>query len=82
MTQEYRFVPADQVLEATSATCATLTPLIRARIRQLASGEVLEVLSDDPSARDGISAWCRLTGNELVGEHESPDGVRYYVRKK
>ena len=38
--------PADAVLDAPGSSCANLTPLIRARIRDLESGQVLEVRSE------------------------------------
>jgi len=46
--------------------CIDLTPLIAKAMRDLQPGEVLEVHTDDPAARVGVPAWCRLTGNRLV----------------
>jgi TusA-related sulfurtransferase len=46
--------------------CIDLTPLIAKTMRDLQAGEVLEVRTDDPAARVGVPAWCRLTGNRLV----------------
>jgi len=63
--------------------CATLTPIIAARIRQLPSGQVLEVISDDPTARSGLAAWSRLTGNPMVAiVEDAPGRTRYYLRRK
>ncbi len=74
---------AQSVLDATGATCATLTPLVKARIRELTSGDILEVRSDDPAAREGMPAWSRLTGNELLAVVvDDPDHTRFYLRKK
>ena len=74
---------ADAVLDAPGSSCATLTPLIRARIRELASGQVLEVRSDDPAAREGVPAWSRLTGNPLEAVVEDDaDRTRFYLRRK
>lgn len=52
--------------------CIDLTPLIAHTMRELQPGDVLEVHTDDPAARVGVPAWCRLTKNPLV--HTSPDG--------
>ena len=72
-----------ELLHAEGETCATLTPLIRAKMRELESGSVLEVRTDDPSAREGIPAWSRLTGNELVATvDEDSEHSRFYLRKK
>ncbi len=65
------------------AACATLTPLIKARLKELESGQVLLVSVDDPSARLDVPAWCALTGNPLQAATESGDGVlHFYIRKK
>jgi tRNA 2-thiouridine synthesizing protein A len=68
----------DAVLDAPGETCATLTPLVRARLRDLPSGAVLELHTDDPAAPASLAAWCRLTGNELVATR----GHTFYLRKK
>ncbi len=49
--------------------CVDLTPLIAKTMRDLEPGEVLAVRTDDPAARVGVPAWCRLTGNRLVHAH-------------
>jgi TusA-related sulfurtransferase len=74
---------ADEVLAAEGESCATLTPLIKAKMRQMTSGRVLEVKTDDRSALDGIPAWSRLTGEELLATVEE-DGkpLKFYLRKK
>ena len=86
----HRLVPhADAVLEmlgtadSLGTTCAVLTPAIKARLRDLAGGQVLEVRVDDPSASEDIAAWCRLTGHELLAVvDEMPKHTRYFLRKK
>jgi tRNA 2-thiouridine synthesizing protein A len=49
--------------------CIDLTPLIAKTMSDLRPGEVLAVRTDDPAARVGVPAWCRLTGNRLVHAH-------------
>jgi len=57
--------------------------LVKTRIRELLSGSVLEVRSDDPAAREGMPAWSRLTGNELLAAVvDDADRTRFYLRKK
>lgn len=52
--------------------CIDLTPLIAHTMGELGPGDVLEVHTDDPAARVGVPAWCRLTRNPLL--HTSSDG--------
>ena len=63
--------------------CALLTPAIKAKLREIEPGQVLEVRVNDPTARDDIASWCRLSGHELlVMTEESPHRLRAYLRKK
>jgi TusA-related sulfurtransferase len=48
----------------------------------VAVGETLAVVADDPAARHDVAAWCRMRGQEYVGEEVADDGVpRYVVRR-
>ena len=72
----------DAVLHGEDASCANLTPLIRGRLRQLESGQVLEVVTDEPTAEVDITAWCGLTGHALLAVREEAGTRRFYIRKK
>lgn len=71
---------AERQLDALGAGCATLTPLIAAALRDLDSGQVLAVMTDDPAAREGITSWSRLTGHDVVAAVAEPGGTRFYLR--
>ena len=74
---------ADAVIEAYGESCGVLEPRLWARMRQMRSGEVLEVRSDMPEAREGVPSWSWLTGNELVAVvEEDPRRTRFYLRRK
>jgi TusA-related sulfurtransferase len=77
------FPRPDRILDAPGTACATLTPLIKATMRELESGQILAVTSDDPSAREGVPAWSRLTGNALLATiEEDAERTRFYLRKR
>ena len=45
-------------------------------------GDVLAVVARDPAARVDVPAWCRMRGQEWLGEDQAADGVpRYLVRR-
>jgi TusA-related sulfurtransferase len=70
-------------LEAYGVTCGTLEPLIAQSLRALAPGDILEICSDMPEAKDGIASWAWLTGHALVAVQEDvAPRARYYVKKK
>jgi tRNA 2-thiouridine synthesizing protein A len=76
-------LPVDARLDAIGRSCATLTPEIRAAVGQLQPGQVLEILADDPTAEEGLRAWTRLTGHELVEVAVGPAPTsRFYVRRR
>jgi tRNA 2-thiouridine synthesizing protein A len=51
-------------------------------IRDVAVGELIGVIATDAAARPDVPAWCRMTGQEYVGEEAADDGVpRYVVRR-
>ena len=37
-------------------------------------GAVVELLADDPGARVDIPVWCRLKDQQLVAQHDRPEG--------
>lgn len=74
---------ADAIFEAAEEGCATLTPLIRARIRKLESGQILEVRTNDPTAHESLLSWCALTGHTLAAVvADQGQGKQYFIRKK
>lgn len=52
------------------------------RIADLAPGEVLEVVADDPGIEYDMPAWCESTGHEYLGLERRGDDFYVYVRKK
>ncbi|WP_246086758.1 sulfurtransferase TusA family protein [Nocardioides humi] len=48
----------------------------------VAVGDLLAVVARDPAARHDVPAWCRMRGQEYVGEEVADDGApRYVVRR-
>src|SRR6266568_1681848 len=75
-------VAADMKVDLGQAGCGDMTPMIRGRLRELQSGQVLEVISEEPAAHEGIPAWSRMTGNELIGTVRETSRSRFFIRKK
>jgi tRNA 2-thiouridine synthesizing protein A len=52
------------------------------RIEEVAVGEVVAVVADDPAARHDVPAWCRMREQEYLGDDPADDGTpRYLVRR-
>jgi len=73
----------DKELIAAGMACINLTPSIKQAISSMQGSEVLKVLNDDPAAREGVPAWCRLTGHLLIETKEiSQTETLFYIQKK
>jgi tRNA 2-thiouridine synthesizing protein A len=56
-----------RLLDCRGQRCPLPVIALARRLPELALGEVLRVLADDPAAAVDIPAWCRLRGQEYVG---------------
>lgn len=69
--------------ENAGTTCALLTPAIKAKLREMSSGQVLEVRVDDPTAKEDILSWSRLSGHEVLAIFaDEPQRLRFFLRRK
>lgn len=52
-------------------------PVIRTqdKIKQLQTGDTLEVVCSDPGALSDIPAWCRINGHKVISTEERDDEV-------
>ena len=74
---------SDKELQASGLACLTLTPDIKKAMADMQPYEILKVSNDDPASREGIPAWCRLTGNTLVNVEEvNKNETLFYIKKK
>ena len=70
------------VFDGMGQACAHLLPVVAKRLRSLQLGEILKVVTDDPAARDDLTAWCRMTSNELAEVVKGHGYASYYVRRR
>ncbi|MBF4768983.1 sulfurtransferase TusA family protein [Nocardioides agariphilus] len=55
---------------------------LAAAVSDLAVGDVVSVVADDPAAAVDVQAWCRMKAQEYVGADTAEDGTpRYVVRR-
>lgn len=75
-------LPSDATCFGGELDCGSgLLMLIRAGLDRLAPGQVLEVLSTEPSVWHDLPAWCRVNAHPLVGAVPDGEWTRYYVQK-
>jgi len=73
---------ADQTLDCVGLYCPMPIAKTAQKIKQMNSGEVLEILADDKGIKLDMPAWCKTTGNECMGIEESGGEYKVYVKKK
>ncbi len=58
-------------------------PIVKTReaLGEMAIGEVLEMLSDDPASDPDMRSWARRTGNELLEVSKNGAVYHFLVRK-
>jgi TusA-related sulfurtransferase len=69
------------ILDCTGRRCPLPVIDLARRIAQLPVGGTVTVLADDPAARLDIPAWCRMRGQEYLGESERHGVSGYTVRR-
>jgi TusA-related sulfurtransferase len=51
------------------------------QMKELAPGQILEIMTDYDGALEDIPDWCAKTGNEFLGIDETPDFFKFYIKK-
>ena len=72
---------ADQELDTRGLNCPL--PILKAKkaLAGLTSGQLLKVVSTDPGSLRDFQAFCRQTGNELVGQETVGDDFVHVLRR-
>jgi len=77
-----RVIDEIQQLDVKGLQCPMPIVKTAKAMRELASGDVLQVFATDPGSVKDFAAWAKATGNELL-ESNAIDGVfRFVLRKR
>ncbi len=70
-----------RVLDATGLLCPL--PVLRAQkaLREMTSGEIIDVLATDTASVNEFPAFCRQTGHELLESEQTGEQFRFRLRK-
>jgi tRNA 2-thiouridine synthesizing protein A len=71
-------IEADLELDCRGMLCPLPVIELGKRYAEVPVGALVAVLADDVAARTDIPAWCRMRGQEYVGEDPAE---RYLVRR-
>ncbi len=69
------------LLDVTGYVCPHPQIFTKKTLEKLKSGDVLEVVFDNPSSSESISAMCDTNGNEIINQRLE-DAKFYFMIKK
>ena len=74
-------IKADHLMDAVGLYCPEPVMMLHNKVRDIAIGEVLEVVATDPSTQRDIPKFCAFLGHELLSERTEADRFYYLIRK-
>ena len=80
-TNELQTIKADKVVDARGTACPG--PLLAAKkaIGEIASGQIMEVLSSDEGTKRDVPKWALKKGHEYLGTVEESGFFKIYMKK-
>ena len=81
MSQAPRVFNPDKQIDCTGLFCPMPIVKTREAMKQMARGQLLEMLSDDPASEPDMKSWAQITGNDLVSIDRDDAVFRFLVRK-
>ena len=72
---------ADATLDCVGLYCPMPIHQTANKLKELKTGEVLEILASDEGIKEDAPAWCRTTGNEFLGMEEKGGEIKVYIKK-
>jgi len=75
-------IPVDLELDCRGQICPQPVIELARRIGEVEVGQVVAVVADDSAARVDVAAWCRMRGQEYLGEQAADDETPAYVVRR
>ena len=72
---------ADSQLDCSGLNCPLPVLKTKKAMDDLASGQVLKMVSTDPGSLNDIAAWVKRTGNELLESIVEDGHFTFYLKK-
>ena len=78
-------IEADVVVDASGLICPEPLMVVRNKLMDMESGQIIQVLATDPSTSWDFPNFCRFLRHELVHKEEREEGngiqYMYWIRK-
>ncbi|WP_277749296.1 sulfurtransferase TusA [Parahaliea mediterranea] len=73
--------PGQHQLDTRGLYCPEPVMMLHNAVRDMAVGEVVEVIATDPATQRDIPKFCHFLGHELVHQEADAGEYRYWLRK-
>lgn len=75
-----KYQPA-KTLDTTGLLCPEPLMLLHKAVRELESGQVIELIATDPSTTRDVPKFCGFLGHKLLSQEQSDETFLYYIEK-
>lgn len=70
-----------KIIDARGLFCPGPIRVLEGVLKHLESGTLVELLADDPDAKQDIEDWCETTGNILISSDDKGGTLTFLIRK-
>jgi TusA-related sulfurtransferase len=75
-------IKASKTLDCVGLFCPLPIVKTKLELENMKSGDILEILADDPGFEEDIRVWCQMTGNVLTQIIKEGNIIKGYVEKR
>ncbi|WP_066067517.1 sulfurtransferase TusA family protein [Neobacillus soli] len=75
-----QYIP-DFIYDAGPTGCGELIMNLFLTMKRMESGQIIEVISYDPGAREDLPAWCRMQQHTLHDRKDFGKTSHYFIEK-
>ena len=75
------FSTAEHKLDALGLRCPEPVMMVRKTVRQMAQGETLLIVADDPATTRDIPSFCEFMDHTLIASETNQTPYQYLIKK-
>lgn len=72
---------ADKVLDAKGLACPMPIVKTRKEMKEMDSGQVLQILATDKGAKADLTAWAKSGGHEMMDSQVEGEVLKFWIKK-
>jgi tRNA 2-thiouridine synthesizing protein A len=72
----------DATLDVQGLLCPLPIVQLAKKVKELKSGQILELIADDAGAKEDVPAWCNRTGHQLIASETEGKVLKFYIKVK